>query len=261
MGTRADQISRDAMNNIDVALALNLNELKKQGNLDQYLSENQDEVTNRVFTDKDENIAKILGDLDRAVDTQKNTYYYYQRNKDLLKLSQDPVDRMKRDTNALIHDRDLAQRQYEINQWSSGNREDTLFVYQVIFIVVLILTLLTSMWRMGIIGTPLISFVTFWLIVIVIMTIVNRGHYTEFLRNKRYWNKKDFPRFSGPPIPTPDCPSAVNTFKKLYESTEQTLTNMPNTFTRTLGNIAGGISAGAGSFQKQMRDLRVPKKK
>ncbi len=258
MSSRASQVSNDAMQQLDVALALNLNELKKSGNLDQYISENQENVINNIYADKEENIAKTLGDLDRAVDTQKNTYYYYQRNHDLLKLGQDPINRMRNDVNSLIHDRDLAQRQYEINQWSSGNREDTLFVYQVIFISVLFLALLTSMWRMGIVGTALISFVTFWLIVIVLMTIVNRGHYTEFLRNKRYWNKKDFPRYSGPPIPTPDCPTAVNSFKKLYESTEKTITDFPNTFTGTIGNIAGTVASGARSVQRNMNQLKVP---
>ena len=240
--SRATQLQNEVQLGLDVATATNFAAMKQSGQLNQYLIDNKENVLDKIIDSKHDNIAKTISDMDRAIDTQNSTYLYYKRNNDFLKLGEDPIKRMQQDVRNLQEDRDSAQRQYEINQWTSGNRADTLFVYQVIFIAILIQALFTGLWRMGIISSGFVAFLAFWLVIIIILTTVNRAQYTAFLRNKRYWNKKDFPRFKGPDIPTPDCPAATSLIKKSYESVAAGVTNAPNTF---VSGLQGALS-GAG---------------
>jgi signal transduction histidine kinase len=47
------------------------------------------------------------------------------------------------------------------------------------------------------------------LIVVFVLIVINRSHYTNMLRNKRYWNKQIFEGKYGQ-IPTLICPDVVN---------------------------------------------------
>ena len=246
---------------LDLATAMNLDLLKQNGQLDTYLQNNMDNVLGNIYSSKNANASKTMDDLGRAIDVQKNMYVYHSRNRDMVSLAKDPVERMKHDADSLVHDRDLAQRQYEINQWTSGNREDTLFVYQVIFIAVLVLALLTSMWKMGFIGAGFIGLTVFVLIGIIILTIVNRAQYTAIQRNQRYWNKREFPRAQGPPIPVPDCPAAANLLVGTAAAGAvgyNALKNSPNTFLSGLQKGLGAVSSAANQASSGLNTLKVP---
>ncbi len=199
---------------LDAAIAGEINALRTNGTLSQYLQNNQQQIQDDLFTTKDNNMRKVYGDLGRAIDTQKNTFYYYKRNKDLLNIGDIPLKRLEQDVANAKTDHHNAQRQYEINQWTSGNRMDTLFGYQVIFVAVLLLAIFTGLWRNGFVSTGMLSFITFALIVIVVLTFVIRVQYTVYRRNKRYWNKRDFSSYTGS-LPTLDCPTVTDALSKL----------------------------------------------
>jgi len=256
MATNAQIAANQAKQSIDVAMALNLDDLRRSGKLNSYLNENKERVLQDIYAGKDNNMSKIMGDLGRAIDSQKNTYYYWQRNQDLLKLGKDPVERMAADAKAIMHDKDLALRQYEINQWTSGNRADTLFVYQLIFIAVLVMALFTALWRAGMIGTGFVGFLAIILIVIIVFTIVNRAQYTAFLRNKRYWNKREFPRFAAPSIPTPECPSATELLSGISDKVTTTAANAPNALIGGLQSGLSGLAGAASSAGQGLNTLR-----
>jgi len=237
----------DIFTNLDLALAQDMNAKKSSGQLDAYVKQNSDKIIDSLERNKINNGDKIMGDLTRAMDTQKNVYYYYQRNRDMLRLGQDPVNRLKRDADGLVHDRDVAQRQYEINQWTSGNRADTLFVYQLIFICVLTLALFTSMWRMGVVSTGFLGLLIFALIIIIILTIVNRAQYTAYTRDQRFWNKRQFPKFTAS-IPTPDCPTfydKVKEIKGLANDAINYVENSPQNAANYIAGKAAQVASGA----------------
>jgi len=49
------------------------------------------------------------------------------------------------------------------------------------------------------------SGITTILLIILALILFYRWSYTVYYRNKRYWNKRDQPKFV--PLPTPSCPS------------------------------------------------------
>ena len=120
---------------------------------------------------------------------------------------------------------DNAVRQFEINEFASANRQETLFVYQFIFFGVLGATVVGGFWRIGALTGPLASFLTFILTAIVVFLIVYRAQYTIFKRDKRYWNKRRF-QSAGPIATLPNCPAVVDFVQ-----------NLP-------GNIESGLQSG-----------------
>jgi len=175
--------------------------------LQTYLQRAQDKLYNNVTQQKDDTFQKVYGDLERASTTERAVYHYYKRNSDLNTLQKSVFDNQKSSADAVIHDRDLAKRQYEINQWTASNKKETLFVYSQMFIILCTFVILGYVWMKGILGTSVVMILSLIILLIVIFTIVNRSQYTDFLRDKRYWNRRLFPVYR--PIPTPNiCPTA-----------------------------------------------------
>ncbi len=253
MSSRLEQQQKEVLANVDIILAHKVNLLKQEG---KSLSDNSGEIINKTLEDKNKNMEKLIGDMDRSIDAHRSIYDYYQRNKDLLDISADPAERLRQEAESLVFDKNNAQRQYEINQWTSGNRQDTLFVYQLIFLSSLLLAFFVGLWRMGLIGTGFIGFLATVLVIILVLVILKRGYYTGYLRNKRYWNKREFPKFAGPQIPTPDCPSALDAISGVYNKTLTSVADAPNKFIGTLQAGLSGISGAANAASSGLGGLR-----
>ena len=103
----------------------------------------------------------------------------------------------------------LLKRQIEINEWSYGNKMDTLFVYQVLFITLSLITILAFLLRFNIIGTTFFFSFSALLLLIFSLIIVNRAQYTNFVRDNRYWNRRKF-REQGTEINVPSCQSLAS---------------------------------------------------
>lgn len=253
MDLKLQQQQQEVLKNVDLILAHKVNLLKQQGSS---LTDNSAELIGNALKDKNDNMEKLMGDLNRSIDSHRSIYDYYQRNKDLIDISADPVERLRQEAEGLMHDKNNAQRQYEINQWTSGNRQDTLFVYQLIFISSLLLAFFVGLWRMGLIGTGFIGFLATVLLIIIVLVIFKRGYYTGYLRNKRYWNKREFPKFAGPQIPTPECPAALDAISGVYNKTLTTVGDAPNKFIGTLQAGLSGIGSAANAASSGLGSLR-----
>jgi hypothetical protein len=88
----------------------------------------------------------------------------------------------------------LAARQTEINEWSYNNKMDTLFVFQLLFISMLIIAILMMFSYNGTIGRPFVWYTFGILIVVNVLVIINRAMYTNSIRDKKQWDKVDFPQ-------------------------------------------------------------------
>ena len=87
---------------------------------------------------------------------------------------------------------DLATRQVQINEWSYNNKMDTLFVFQVLFMSILFVSILMGFKSTGLIGGAFVWYTLIILIILVVIIIVNRSMYTNNLRDDRMWNKRRF---------------------------------------------------------------------
>lgn len=105
-------------------------------------------------------------------------------------------------TNLNIASRNVAtaSRYREIKEWYYNNKLDTLFIFQLIFISILFLAVLAYLIKMNVIGPAVFGSMVGILIVINVLIISNRAIYTDKVRDKRYWSKRNF-GIVGSPLP------------------------------------------------------------
>jgi hypothetical protein len=239
------------LNNINTLLG---NAGQTPSEIQSYLRANQASFLSGLENDRINNGRLVFDGTKNALQTNLNTNYYHQRTKDVNSMVEYPMQRMRTDADGMIQDNRNAQRQYEINQWTSGNRADTLFVYQIIFVLVLALSILTGLWRMGVISTGLLSFAVFASLVVIVLVIVARAQYTAYQRNKRYWNKRQFPRL-GMQIQSGslNCPAASNLldefdYDKMKARVMSGTADVRGTTADYLKRLSGGVNSLAGQI-------------
>lgn len=177
----------------DVELATAISQLKNNPvQLQQFLQEQQSKVFNDVTKQKDSTFQKVYGDLNRAAQVQESVLMYDKRNKELADIQQQIYDNQKNSATAITEDKTLAERKYEMNQWSINDKNDTLFVFSALLIMLSGLTIITVLWRMGLLSSALWAFLAAPLIIIFVLIVIYRSHYTNVFRDKRYWNRRTF---------------------------------------------------------------------
>jgi len=203
----------------DVEVSQALQQMDPQS-LQQYLQNAQQSLYKDVTSHKDEAIQKAYGDFERAASTEHAILYYKQRNQDLDTIQGQVYADRKGSADAVLHDRDLAKRQYEINQWETSNKMDTLFVYQQMLIILSAIVVMSYLWQNNILSSVVFFALLFVLVCIFVFTVVDRSQYTNFLRDGRYWNRRQFPSNSKTPTPSGPC-SLENALESAYQETQQ----------------------------------------
>ncbi len=203
--TPIDQVIASANLYQDVELATAISALKNAGQVTSFIQSQQSKVYNDIVKQKEDTFSKLYGDLERAGRVQESVLMYGKRTQQLAGVQDQIYDNQKNSADAIIDDHSLASRKTEMNEWSVNNKKDTLFVYSSLFVMLSGLLLLTGLLRMEMISTSLWIGIGLVLIIVFVLILVNRSHYTNMLRNKRYWNKQIFEGKYGK-IPIPLCP-------------------------------------------------------
>ena len=86
----------------------------------------------------------------------------------------------------------LVQRQIEVNEWTYNNKMETLFVFQLLFLALLITMLVFALKGAGYVGSLFAWYVILLVAVLMIMILANRLTYTINRRDSRYWNRQRF---------------------------------------------------------------------
>lgn len=204
----------------DVELATAVGQLKQNpAELQQFLQNQQGKIYSDVVKQKDSTFQKVYGDLNRASKAQEAILMLDKRNQELSNIQQQIYQNQEKSASAVTEDKNLAGRKYEMNQWSVGNKKDTLFVFSSLFILLSSLILLTVLWNMRMISGSLCGGLAAPLIIIFILIIIYRANFTNIWRDKRYWNRRTFEGKYGK-IPMPLCPGALSGIEKEFGSLE-----------------------------------------
>lgn len=225
--TPIDQVIASANLYQDVELATAISALKNAGQVTSFIQSQQSKVYNDIISQKEDTFSKLYGDLGRAGRVQESVLLYGKRTKQLAGVQDQIYDNQKNSADAIIDDHSLASRKTEMNEWSVNNKKDTLFVYSSLFVMLSGLLLLTGLLRMDMISTSLWVGLGVCLIVVFVLIVVNRSHYTNMLRNKRYWNKQIFEGKYGT-IPIPACPEIADSWNAGVDSLKQSSNSLIN---------------------------------
>lgn len=241
----------------DVEMTTALQQLRQNPQaLQRFLQESQDKLFKDVTIQKDDTFQKVYGELQSASDTERAMSYYNQRNSDLNRVQDEVYSAQKGSADAVIHDRDLAKRQYEINQWSSSNKMDTLFIYSQLFIILCTVILLSFIWSTGLLSTTIVFIIVLILTLIFIFTVVNRAQFTQFLRDNRYWSRRKFPTYQGIPIPNIcDSSGAIQDINSAWDSTTSAFQQGTASLEQGIQSTAASVQQGINSINNSVKNL------
>jgi len=91
-----------------------------------------------------------------------------------------------------VEEHNFYNRMNEIGDYSYNKRLDTIFIFQLTFIVILIIVVLLYLRSIGLISSFIVYPISFILVIIIFFIIINRFVLSNKIRNKRYWNKLNF---------------------------------------------------------------------
>lgn len=171
-----------------------------------YFKSQRTELMNNILNDRESTFQKVATDAARNNAIQTSLFYYLQRNRDLNDIGQQFSNVNENSKLTAEYNNQLAKRQNEINEWTFNNKLDTLFVFQLLFIVLLLCSVLVYFHKAGFYNATLLGALSGVLLFIVIATIANRAMYTNNVRDKRYWNRRMFQK-KNPPGGGSDCPT------------------------------------------------------
>ena len=180
-----------------------------------YFASQREQLMNNLLTDRESTFQKVATDARRNNAIQTSLFFYLQRNKDLEGVGKQLQSQNKSAESTAQYNNQLALRQNEINEWSFHNKLDTLFVFQLIFISLLAICVLVYFQKAGFFNQALLGVLSGIFLFGMILVIANRAMYTNNTRDKRYWNKRIFPKKLGVPggvaCPTTETASAAAT--------------------------------------------------
>jgi hypothetical protein len=244
----------------DVELATAVGQLKQNpAELQQFLQNQQGKIFSDVTKQKDSTFQKVYGDLSRASKAQEAVLMLDKRNQELANIQQQIYQNQEKSANAVTEDKNLAGRKYEMNQWSVGNKKDTLFVFSALFILLSALILLTVLWRMNTISSALCGGLAAPLIIIFVLIVIYRANFTNVWRDKRYWNRRTFEGKYGK-IPVPLCPGSLTGIEKGLSSLEsdvqsgissagQAISSVTQTVAQDVASMAQNVQSAGSAVQ------------
>lgn len=116
--------------------------------------------------------------------------YYLLRTQNLTSLATDMFKITDKQATETTVNKTLADRQYEINEWSNSNKLDTLYFLQVLFITLTFTATLLFLQKNGMIPSYLFGLLSFLAVVFAILVLIFRWRFTAVKRDGRYWNKQ-----------------------------------------------------------------------
>lgn len=207
MALTQDELLQSIKTLTDIEIATGIGSLKSNpAQLQQFLQGQQSKVYNKITGQKDLSFQKVYGDLSHSAKVQQSVLLYNKRNHELYNVQENVYENQKNSADGIIEDKNLAHRKNEMNEWSVGNKLDTLFVYSSLFILLSSLLLLILLHQTGIMNGVLIYAIIIIMIIIFIGLVINRYQYTNSHRNLHLWNKRRFQSIPGK-TPTPACPT------------------------------------------------------
>jgi hypothetical protein len=143
-------------------------------------------VTNSKKTNYN-NASKMLLGADNSV---TSAAYYLLRTEDLTNLATDLNNVTTKQVTENTINKQLADRQYEINEWSNSNKLDTLFFLQILFISLTLTAVFLFLMQNGFLPYYLCGLFSFLTVAFAVIVLIYRARFTAVKRDGRYWNKQ-----------------------------------------------------------------------
>jgi hypothetical protein len=154
------------------------------------IAQSTDGAVSAVSANKAANFTNANNALLGADNSITSAAYYLLRTQDLTNLANDMYTVTSKQATEKTVNKNLADRQYEINEWSNSNKLDTLYFLQVLFITLTFIGTLLFLQKNGMIPTYLFGLFAFLALLFAVIVLIWRWRFTAVKRDGRYWNKQ-----------------------------------------------------------------------
>ncbi len=112
---------------------------------------------------------------------------------------------------SLLADADSMERQVQISEWTYQDKLETLFVFQLMYIGLLVLILFMVLAKLGFFRTGFVYLIAVVIAIVIFAIWFFRSAYTKNIRDKREWNRRRFPGdgSTNPAVPAADVAAAA----------------------------------------------------
>jgi len=234
MGSNFLNVITDTSTQQAIQLATALAQIQAGGEtaLNAFSASQRGQLMGTIMREHSDTAVENVAELVSSQDSLNNLMYYYSRNNDVNNIQSSILDRATSEAQGSVRDTHMSKRQFEINEWTASNKAETLFMMQLLLLAVTFTIFMLFLNRMGIIPTSVFTLISSLVFIAFIITFVVRYQYTTYLRNGRYWNRKDYGN-----MPIIDAPATCPGVSEGSSS-----------FTDALAQFGDGAEAGFGAF-------------
>lgn len=155
-----------------------------QGKTTRILSETVD-ARRAAFT-------KAAGDMARLMDMDHNSLVALGRTQDLANTQDQIITTQRSEERNITSNEQLARRQVEINNYYYENKRETLFLLQLVLLIMLAVTVILAMTSYGYITQDASDYTLLFIILAGGATWLYRWYYTTTIRDPKFWNRRTF---------------------------------------------------------------------
>jgi len=154
------------------------------------IESNINSAVSTVSANKANNFSSANQMLLGADNSITSAAYYLLRTQDLTNLANDMYTVTAKQATETTVNQNLADRQYEINEWSNSNKLDTLYFLQILFITLTFIATLLFLQKNGLMPSYLFGLLSFLAMLFAVVVLFWRWRFTAVKRDGRYWNKQ-----------------------------------------------------------------------
>jgi hypothetical protein len=157
-----------------------------------YVSERANQILGEVTDSKRAAFLKASADMARMIDMDHNSLAALRRSEDLTGMQDHIIDEQSKLYGSATNNRDLTRRQVEINNWYYESKRETLFVLQLLLLVMLAAVVVLAGQSYGWVNEEAANWTLIVLFLIGGGTWTYRWYYTTYVRDPRYWSRRSF---------------------------------------------------------------------
>jgi len=159
-----------------------------------YVADKSDRILSEVIDTKRASFVKVSGDMARMMDMDHNSNAALMRTEDLANSRTQVINQQQQEIDAMKFGLDTTRRQTEINNWYYEDKRETLFVLQLILLVMLFVAIVLMIVSRGWLSETGGDYIMAFVIVVGAGTWLYRWYYTRNVRDPRYWSRRSFPQ-------------------------------------------------------------------
>jgi len=157
-----------------------------------YTSEKKQRIINETIDTKRASFIKASGDMARIIDMDHNSVAALNRTNDLASTQDQIIMGQNEQLNVITDTTNMTRRQVEINNWYYENKRETLFVLQLVLLVILTLVVVLGVTSYGWLTEEASNYLMGFTIMVGAGTWMYRWYYTTTIRDPKYWSQRRF---------------------------------------------------------------------